>query len=305
MATLPERIKIVEVGPRDGLQNEAKPVPTDRKIAFIEALADAGLKQIEATSFVHPKTVPQLADAVEVAKALPRGDGVVYSALVPNEKGLDRAVESGIRRIALFTAASDTFARRNLRMSIDESVNAFRPVARRALQAGITVRGYVSTAFVCPYEGEIAKERVRDVTERLVELGCDEVAVSDTIGAAAPGDVLATVGFVAERVPRKKIALHFHDTYGTALANVCAGLQLGIETYDSSVGGLGGCPFAPGSTGNLATEDLVYMLERMGIRTGVKLEKVVKAAQDIAQCIGHELHSKQARRLGKANGKQP
>lgn len=305
MPKLPETVKIVEVGPRDGLQNEAKPIPTDRKIAFIEALADTGLSHIEATSFVHSKTIPQLADAVEVAKSLSRADGIVYSALVPNEKGLDRAMEAGIRRIAVFTAASDTFAKRNIKMTVDESIEGFRPVVMRALAAGMTVRGYVSTAFVCPFEGDIAKERVRDVTERLVDLGCDEIAISDTIGAAAPNDVIETVGFVAERVPRKKISLHFHDTYGTALANVHTGLQLGIETYDSSAGGLGGCPFAPGAAGNLATEDLVYMLDRMGLKTGIKLEKIVKAARDVAQCIGRELQSKQAQRLATADGKRP
>lgn len=297
MATLPENVTIVEVGPRDGLQNEPLPIPTDVKTRFIARLIDAGLRNIEVTSFVHPKAIPQLADAVDLARSLPSTSGVRFSALVPNEVGLDRAIEAGVKRVAVFTAASETFTRKNIRMSIGESLAAFRPVLDRALAAGLSVRGYVSTAFVCPYEGEIGKNRVRDVTEQLLDLGVDEVAISDTIGAAAPTDVLETVGFVLERVESGKIALHFHDTYGTALANVVAGLELGITTFDASAGGLGGCPYAPGASGNLATEDLVYLLDRMGINTGVSLDGVVSAAGVVADCLDRELTSRQWRRL--------
>ncbi len=297
---LPESVKIVEVGPRDGLQNEATPVPTEAKLRFIQRLAGAGLRHIEATSFVHPKSIPQLADAMEVIRGLSAVRGAEFSALVPNEKGLERAIESGVRRIAVFTAASEAFTQKNIRMSIDASLAAFEKVVAAALQRGMTVRGYVSTAFVCPYEGEIAKEKVRDVTEKLLAMGVDEVAISDTIGAAAPADVERTVGFVLQTVPREKIALHFHDTYGTALANAYAGLQLGIGTYDASAGGLGGCPYAPGAAGNLATEDLAYFLERMGISTGVDIEAVVGAAGEIASILGRDLPSRQARRLSGA-----
>lgn len=352
---LPDRVQIVEVGPRDGLQNEPTPVPTSVKLAFIAKLVEAGLTQIEATSFVHPKLVPQLADAMEVAKGLaglsatpsssgvapassrsepgssvgpvssgvapvsnrcddekhvplagpagigstlrPTGSHVTFSALVPNETGLQRALEAGMKRIAVFTAASETFVQKNIRMSIEQSLNTFEPIVRTALSRGVSVRGYVSTCFVCPFEGDVPKERVREVTERLLSMGVDEVAIGDTIGAASPKDVLETVGFVLDRIPREKIALHFHDTYGTALANVFAGLQLGITTFDSSAGGLGGCPFAPGAAGNLATEDLVYMLDRMGIETGVEVGKAVAAANVVADTLRCALPSRQSRRL--------
>lgn len=297
MGDWPARVKIVEVGPRDGLQNEAGFVPTDLKLAFIRALAGAGLKHIEATSFVHPKAIPQTADAIEVASALPRGDGVEYSALVPNVKGLERAIQTDIRRIAVFTAASETFVKKNINMSIDESIAAFEPVVRLAAEKGISVRGYVSTAFVCPYEGEIAKERVLDVTQKLLALGCDEIAISDTIGAAAPTDVEGTVGFLLQTVPEARLALHFHDTYGTALANVCAGMRLGITTFDSSAGGLGGCPYAKGASGNLATEDLVYLLDRMGVETGVDLTSLAGASEIISRHFARELPSRQLKRI--------
>lgn len=294
---LPERVRIVEVGPRDGLQNEAQPVGTAEKLAFISALADAGLAQIEVTSFVNPKKIPQLADAAEVAAGLERKKGVTYSALVPNLKGLERAVACDIRRIAVFTAASDTFTEKNIGMTIPESLKTFAEVAAAAKKHGQTVRGYISTCFVCPYEGEVDKKRVREVAEALIAIGCDEISISDTIGAAAPRDVLRTVGHVLERVPLKNVALHFHDTYGTALANVYAGLELGVTTYDSSAGGLGGCPFAPGAAGNLATEDLIYMLDRMEIETGAKLEGVAAASAIIEKTLGRELPSKQLKRL--------
>jgi hydroxymethylglutaryl-CoA lyase len=295
--SLPDRVTIVEVGPRDGLQNERESIPTEVKLAFIGKLVEAGLSQIEATSFVHPKFVPQLADALEVCRALPDAAGVTFSALVPNERGLDRAIEAGVKRVAVFTAASETFTNKNIRMSIEESLATFKPVIERARVSGITVRGYVSTAFVCPYEGEIGKEKVCEITERLLELGADEVAISDTIGAAAPKDILESVGHVLERVPTERIALHLHDTYGTALANVYAGLELGITRFDSSAGGLGGCPFAPGASGNLATEDLVYMLDRMGIQSGVSLDGVIAAAGVIGEALRRDLTSRQWQRL--------
>lgn len=297
MPTWPERVKIVEVGPRDGLQNERAPVPTERKIAFIRKLVEAGLKHIEATSFVHPQAVPQLADAADVVAALPAVAGVEYSALVPNERGLDRALAAGVRRVAVFTAASETFVQKNIRMSIAESLAVFRGMIRTARAGGVSVRGYVSTCFVCPFEGEVAKEKVREVSESLLAMGVDEVAISDTLGAAAPRDVHETVGYVMQTVPRERIALHFHDTYGTAIANVCAGLELGVTTFDASAGGLGGCPFAPGAAGNLATEDLVYLLNRMGISHGVELAKIIAAAEVVAAALDRPLTSKQWMRL--------
>lgn len=297
MSALPKEVKIVEVGPRDGLQNEPEQIPTELKLAFITRLADSGLREIEATSFVHPKAIPQLADAVDVAGKLPPAEGVTYLALVPNQKGLDRALASGIRRIAVFTAASDSFTQKNINMTVDESLATFAPVVKAALAADLSVRGYVSTSFVCPYEGNISKDRVFDVTSRLLDMGIDEVAVSDTIGAAAPTDVFETVGHLLNSIPPGKLALHLHDTYGTALANVLAGLQLGITTFDSSAGGLGGCPYAPGASGNLATEDLVYMLDRMGIKSGVNLQKIFEASNLIADALRRPLPGRQWQRL--------
>lgn len=297
MPRYPNRVRIVEVGPRDGLQNEAGLVPTAVKVEFIRRLSETGLSQIEATSFVHPKFVPQLADAVEVIGALPEGDGICYSALVPNEKGLDRAIESGVKRVAIFTAASDTFTRRNINMTVEESLRSFAPVVTRALKAGMSVRGYVSTCFVCPYEGAMDKRRVDEVTLRLRDLGVDQVAVSDTIGAAAPNDIYETIGHLLQRNPVEALALHLHDTYGTAIANVVAGMELGVTTFDASTGGLGGCPFAPGASGNLPTEDLVYLLDRMGIETGVDLDKLITAADVMAQALGRKLPSRNWQRL--------
>jgi len=298
MATpLPERVCIVEVGPRDGLQNEPETIPTGIKVAFIEALAASGLQRIEATAFVHPKAIPQLADAGEIVTRLPKTDSVTFSALVPNMKGLERALACGVKRIAVFTAASETFTQKNIQMTIDESLTVFGEVITAARSAGVSVRGYVSTCFVCPYEGDVDKADVLRVCERLLELGVDEVAISDTIGAAAPTDVLHTVGFVLESIACERVALHFHDTYGTALANVFAGLQLGITTFDASAGGLGGCPYAPGASGNLATEDLVYMLDRIGIHSGVDLERLAVASRLLAKHLGRTLPSRQLQRL--------
>lgn len=293
MKTYPPKVNIVEVGPRDGLQNESKIISTNDKILFIEKLAASGLKQIEVTSFVSPKAIPQLADAKEVTNRLKSNPGLTYSALVPNIKGLERAIESGIKRIAVFTAASETFTKKNINMSIKESLETFEPVIETALKAGMSIRGYVSTCFVCPYEGEIKKEKVLEVTKELLDMGVYEVSLGDTIGKASPKDVFETIGFVLKSIPKEKIALHFHDTYGAALANVMAGLELGITTFDSSAGGLGGCPYAPGASGNLATEDLVYLLDGMGIESGVDLEKLAEASLFMQKIIGRKLPSKQ------------
>ncbi len=294
---LPNKVTIVEVGPRDGLQNEPVPIATETKLAMIAKLVEAGVTHIEATSFVHPQAIPQLADAAEVANQLPQHPNVIYSALVPNERGLDRALECGIKRIALFTAASDSFTKININMTVDESIKVFKPIVKRALSAGVTVRGYVSTCFVCPYEGPINEQRVLEVAKQLLDLGVDEVSISDTIGAAVPTDVTRTVSHLLGSIPLETIALHFHDTYGCGLANVYAGLQLGVTTYDSSAGGLGGCPYAPGASGNLATEDLVYMLDGMGIDTGISLDRIVEAADIIAKVLNKPLHSRQWQRI--------
>jgi hydroxymethylglutaryl-CoA lyase len=290
--SLPRRVTIVEVGPRDGVQNEAAILPTATKVAFIEALADAGLPIVEMTAFVSPKWVPQMADAVDVARAVTRRDGTRYLALVPNRTGLTRAIDAGLREVAIFAAASETFSRKNISQGIDESLVAYADVANEARRNGLRVRGYLSTAFGCPYEGAVAVERVVDVAARLLDMGCDEVAVSDTIGVARPRQVVDVVEAVALRVPRPQIALHFHDTRGTALANVYAALECGIVIFDSSAGGLGGCPYAPGAAGNLSTEDLVYMLDGLGIDTGVRIEGVVKASSLIAAHVGHPLPSR-------------
>ncbi len=294
---LPSQVTVVEVGPRDGLQNESMPIATETKLAFIAKLIDAGLTHIEATSFVNPKAIPQLADAADLASQLPQLPDVTFSALVPNERGLNRALENGIKRVAFFTAASDTFTKNNINMSVEESIAAFTPLIKRAMSAGATARGYVSTSFVCPFEGPIRQQRVREVSQQLLDIGVDEVAISDTIGAAVPTDVMRTVGHLLDTIPIEKIALHFHDTYGCALANVYAGLQLGVTTYDASAGGLGGCPYAPGASGNVATEDLVYMLDQMDIQTGVNLSRVIDAADVIANVLKKPLHSSQWLRL--------
>jgi hydroxymethylglutaryl-CoA lyase len=284
MAELPKKVRIVEVGPRDGLQNEQKTVPTETKAAFIKLLAAAGLKDIEVASFVHPKWVPQLADAEELTKQLEFTSKVRYSALVPNMKGLERAIASGIRRIAVFTAASETFNRKNINMGVQESIDVFKPVVARAVEDGMSVRGYVSTCFVCPYEGPVAKEKVADVTRSLFDL--------DTIGAATPKDVEMTVGYLLQLFPTEKLAMHFHDTYGMAVANVYQSLQMGITVFDSSAGGLGGCPYAPGASGNVATEDLVYLFDKLGIETGVSLKLLRRASHLIAQELARDLPSR-------------
>src|SRR4051795_2342440 len=289
MRILVDTAKIVEVGPRDGLQNEKVTIPTQAKIDYITALSDAGLRVIEAGGFVSPKWGAQMADSAEGFAQIPKDPGVEYPVLVPNEKGLDRAIEAGVKSIAIFTAASDTFNKRNINMTIDESFANYAPVAVRARAEGIRVRGYVSTAFGCPYEGDIAPERVLEVVARLLDLGCYEVSVGDTIGVGTPMQVQGVIGFLLQVVPAGKLAMHFHDTRGTALANTLAALEMGVATFDASSGGLGGCPYAPGASGNLATEDLVYMLDRMGIDTGVNLDRLVRASAIIAPYLDHPL----------------
>ena len=297
MTGLPERVTIVEVGPRDGLQNEKAVVPTSQKIAFVDQLTAAGHQAIEVTAFVSPKWVPQMGDAAEVFEGITRKEGVRYSALVPNRAGLDRAFAAGVREIAIFAAASETFSRKNINQSIDESFVVYRQVTDAALQAGLRVRAYLSTSFGCPFEGDVDPGRVIDLTERLAQLGAYEVAVSDTIGSAHPGQVSRLLDALLARVPVTQIALHFHDTRGTALANVLAALQHGVTTFDSAAGGLGGCPYAPGAAGNLATEDLLFMLDGLGVQSGISLEAVVRASRAIEGAIGHPLPSRYVRAL--------
>ncbi len=282
---LPRHATIVEVGPRDGLQNEPDLVPIEAKVRFIEALANAGLPEVESTSFVSPKAVPQLADALEVMQRIERRPGTRYSVLVPNERGLERALEAGCDSIALFTAASEAFSQANVRATIDETFARFTPVASKALAAGLRLRGYVSTALNCPYSGHVAPETVVDVTRRLFELGCSEVSLADTIGTATPIEVDRLLAAVAREIGLDQIALHFHDTNGLAIANVMIGLDYGISVYDSAAGGLGGCPFAPGAPGNLATEKLLALLHGLGIQTGVNLAAVERAMADLRSVV--------------------
>jgi hydroxymethylglutaryl-CoA lyase len=284
-----DSVKVVEVGPRDGLQNEKVTIPTEAKVEYITALADAGLKVIEAGAFVSPKWVPQMADTAEVYREIPKDPGVEFPVLVPNMKGLERAIEAGVKSIAIFTAASDTFNKRNINMTIDESFANYAPVAARARAEGMRVRGYISTAFGCPYEGDVPAEKVLEVSARLLDLGCYEVSVGDTIGVGTPMQVQGVVGMLLQVIPASKLAMHFHDTRGTALANTLAALEMGIATFDASSGGLGGCPFAPGASGNLATEDLVYMLDHMGIETGVSLDLLVAASSIVGPYLDHPL----------------
>src|SRR5438067_10539575 len=289
MKILVDSAKIVEVGPRDGLQNEKVTIPTQAKIDYITALGDAGLRVIEAGAFVSPKWVPQMADTAEVFRNIPKDPGVDYPVLVPNMKGLDRAIEAGVRSVAIFTAASETFNKRNINMSIEESFENYAPVAVRARAEGIRVRGYVSTAFGCPYEGDVPPEKVLEVSARLLDLGCYEVSVGDTIGVGTPMQVQGVIGVLLQVIPQSRLAMHFHDTRGTALANTLAALEMGIAAFDTSAGGLGGCPYAPGASGNMATEDLVYMLDSMAIETGVDLNRLVAASSIIAPYLDHPL----------------
>ncbi|NJI83410.1 hydroxymethylglutaryl-CoA lyase [Shewanella sp. Iso12] len=294
---LPPKVSLFEVGPRDGLQNETS-VSTQAKIALIEALADAGVKRIEAASFVSPKWVPQMADSGEVLRGISRRAGVCYSALTPNLKGLELALDAGADEVAVFAAASEGFSQKNINCSIEESIARFEPLLSRAKEQGIRVRGYVSCVLGCPYDGEIAPTEVARVADILHQLGCYEISLGDTIGVGTPLKARKMVETVAERVPVERLALHFHDTYGQALANILACLETGVSVIDTSVAGLGGCPYAKGASGNLASEDLVYMLHGMGIDTGIDLNKLAQAGRQISQQLGRKTSSKVARALG-------
>jgi hydroxymethylglutaryl-CoA lyase len=292
-------VRVYEVGPRDGLQNERAPIPTAAKLRFIGLLADAGLREIEATSFVSPRAIPQLADADEVMSRLERRPRVRYPVLVPNERGLRRAEAAGVDAICVFTAASEAFTKANINMTIAESIAAFRPVVETARQRGWWTRGYLSTAFGCPYQGEVSEAAVVAVASLILELGVDELSVGDTIGVAAPADVRRVVAaLLAAGIGAERLAMHFHDTRGTALANVGAALELGIRCFDASTGGTGGCPYAPGAAGNLATEDLVYLLDREGLSHGVDLDALLVAARHVSDTLGRPLATK----VGQAGG---
>lgn len=294
--SLPSRVTIWEVGARDGLQNESVVVPVAVKLEFLDRLASAGLSVLEATSFVHPKWVPQLADAAELLDGLEPRDGVVYPVLVPNERGLDRALEAGVSHIAIFASATETFASRNLNRTLESQFEMFEPTVARALAAGMDVRGYVSMCFGDPWEGAVDRSQVVAVGERLLEMGCSQLSLGDTIGVATPGQVealLAGFGDVS------RLAVHFHDTYGQALSNTLAALRCGVTTVDSSAGGLGGCPYAESATGNLATEDLVWMLDGLGVETGVDLDKLVETSVWMAERLGRPSPSRVVRALGK------
>ncbi len=280
-------VRVYEVGPRDGLQAEHATLATDDKLRFLALLADAGLREIEATSFVSPRAIPQLADADQLMARLDRRPGVRYPVLVPNARGLERALAADVDAVCLFTAASESYVRHNIGMGIDESLLAFEPVAAAARERGWWLRAYVSTAFGCPYQGEVDAREVVEVSRRLLELGADELAISDTVGAAGPADVRRVLDALsAAGITTDRVAFHFHDTRGTALANVMAALERGVTTFDASTGGTGGSPFAPGAAGNLATEDLVYLLDRQGLRHGLELEAVLRAARFVSAALG-------------------
>lgn len=286
---LPPSVSVYEVGPRDGLQNEAAVVPTEGKLQLIDALADAGLRRIEITSFVSPKWIPPLADSAEVASSVKRREGVVFSALVPNARGLEGAKAASMEEVAVFLSASETHNQKNVNKSIADTLKAFEAVVAPALEAGMRVRGYVSTVWGCPYEGAVDPRKSLEIAQTLIDMGCYQVSLGDTIGVGTPGQTERILDLMLEALPSEKLALHFHDTRGTALANALVGVAKGITTLDASVGGLGGCPYAPGASGNLATEDLVYMLDGLGVDHGIDLEKLVAAGELAQRLVGHEL----------------
>jgi isopropylmalate/homocitrate/citramalate synthase len=293
VTSYPPEARVTEVGPRDGLQNEPESLATEAKAEFVRALVASGVRDVEVTSFVRPDRIPQLADAEALFRLLgPAPAGVVYGALVPNERGLERALACGVGKVSVFTAATETFNRKNVGASIAETVERFRPVVAGAHAARLPVRGYVSTAFFCPYEGKTPPSRAVDVAARLLDLGCDEIDVGDTIGAATPADVAAVLDLLLPRVPTSRVVLHFHDTRGTALSNVVEGLRHGVAAFDASAGGLGGCPYAPGAAGNLATEDLVYLLDGLGVRSGVSLERLRAATAGVERALGRPVPGK-------------
>lgn len=290
--SLPNQVRIVEVGPRDGLQNEQQSIPTATKVTLIERLVDSGLRYIEAGSFVNPKWVPQMAGSDEVFTAIRRKPDVTYAALTPNLRGLERALAAGATEVAVFAAASEAFSQKNINCSIAESIARFEPVMTAARDAGIAVRGYVSCVVGCPYEGEVAAAKVRDVSEALLQLGCYEVSLGDTTGVGTPRSFETLLTEVRTRIPVEQLAVHCHDTYGMAIANIHTALQLGIAVVDSSVAGLGGCPYAQGASGNVATEDVVYLLNGLGIEHGVDLDRLVAAGQFISDELGRVNGSK-------------
>ena len=300
--TLPAAVRIVEVGPRDGLQNESTPVSVASRIALIEGLVEAGLKTVESGSFVSPKWVPQMADTAAVLAGLKRKDGVRYPVLVPNLQGLEAAEAAGAKDISIFAAASESFSKKNINCSIAESLDRFRPVAERALAEERRLRGYVSCVLGCPYEGQIAADAVARVSKALFDMGCEEISLGDTIGTGTPLKAQRMIEAVAKHVPMKQLAVHFHDTYGQALANILASLEMGIGVVDSSVAGLGGCPYAKGASGNVATEDVVYMLNGMGIATGVDLDKLAKVGRAVLQQLNRAPASKVAQALAAKSG---
>jgi hydroxymethylglutaryl-CoA lyase len=294
LTNLPNRVRVVEVGPRDGLQNEPQPVSVETRVALIEALADAGVSVIECGSFVSPKRVPQMADTAAVFQKLHRKPGVTYTALVPNPQGLESAVTSGVKEIAVFASASESFSRSNIQCSIAESLLRLSQVAERATALQIRVRGYISCVLGCPFEGEIAPSAVARVAKELLGMGCYEISLGDTIGVGTPLQTQAMLKRVSQDVPTQQLAVHFHDTWGQALANVLISLQTGIATVDASIAGLGGCPYAPGATGNLATEDLIYLLNGMQIETGIDLQKLAAAGRAISTTLGRKPASRAA-----------
>jgi len=294
---LPQKVKLVEVGPRDGLQNEATPVPAAVKIELIDRLSDAGLPVVEATAFVSPKWVPQMADNAEVMAGIRRKPGVSYPVLVPNRKGLDAAIAAGAEEVVVFGAATESFSRRNTNCSIAEGLARFSEVCEAALAAGLKVRGDVSVCLGCPYEGDVAPEAVVAVARELDAMGCYEITIADTIGTGTPGKARAVFEAVAKHIAVERLAGHFHDTYGQALVNIYAALELGVPTFDSSVAGLGGCPYAKGATGNVATEDVLYMLNGLGIETGVDLDRLMAAGEFICRALGRPTQSRSARAL--------
>lgn len=295
--SLPRQVRIVDVGPRDGLQNEAKPVPASAKIELIRKLVDAGVSVIEATAFVSPKWVPQMADNAEVMKGIPLAPGVVYPVLVPNMKGLEAAIASGAKEAVVFGAATESFSRRNTNCTIAEGLSRFAEVAKAAQAQGLRVRGDISVCLGCPYEGEVAPEAVVAVARELDAMGCYEITICDTIGTGTAGKTRAVIEAVAKYIPPARLAGHFHDTYGQAVTNVYAALECGVATFDSSVAGLGGCPYAKGATGNVATEDVVYLLHGLGIGTGIDLDRLIDAGEYICGVLGRPTHSRVARAL--------
>ena len=292
--SLPERVHITEVGPRDGLQNEKQPVPVDIKVGLCERLLAAGVRNLETTSYVSPKWIPQMADATEVMARIPRPAGVIISVLTPNMKGFEGALASRADEVVIFGAASEAFSHRNINCSIAESIERFRPVAQAAQAAGMRVRAAVSVAFGCPYQGDVPVTSVVDVVKRFRDLGCDEIGIADTIGVGTAGKVKQVMEGVMKLVPLAELSGHFHDTYGQALTNIYACLELGIHTFDTSVAGLGGCPYAKGATGNVATEDVVYLLHGLGIQTGIELDKLIDAGAYISQVLGRKSASRVA-----------